>query len=217
MNSEAQAGTARFLHRPATPGKDGFLLTHGAGGNANASLLVALANALSGMGFMVVRYNLPFRQERPFGPPRPASAARDRDGLKQEVELMRREVGGRVFLGGHSYGGRQASMLCAEQNELADGLLLLSYPLHPPGKPEQPRTKHFPDLKTPPLFVHGTHDPFGSIAEMESAMKLVPAKTKLLIVEKAGHDLGFKGKSKREELPAAILEAFNKLINENQR
>src|SRR5947199_217588 len=140
MNSEAQAGTARFLHRPATPGKDGFLLTHGAGGNANASLLVALANALSGMGFMVVRYNLPFRQERPFGPPRPASAARDRDGLKQEVELMRREVGGRVFLGGHSYGGRQASMLCAEQNELADGLLLLSYPLHPPGKPEQPRT-----------------------------------------------------------------------------
>jgi len=215
MNSEAQAGIARFLHRPATPGKDGFVLTHGAGGNANAPLLVALANALSSKGFTVVRYNLPFRQERPFGPPRPASAARDREGLNQEVEAMRREVGGRVFLGGHSYGGRQASMLCAEQNDLADGLLLLSYPLHPPGKPEQPRTKHLPDLKTSTLFVHGTHDPFGSIAEMESALKLIPAKTELLVVEKASHDLGFKGKSKREELLALILASFERLISDN--
>ena len=203
------------MHRPATPGKDGFVLTHGAGGNANAPLLVALANALSSKGFTVVRYNLPFRQERPFGPPRPAGAARDREGLKQEVEAMRKEVEGRIFLGGHSYGGRQASMLCAEQNELVDGLLLLSYPLHPPGKPEQPRTKHLPDLRTPTLFVHGTHDPFGSIAEMESALKLIPAKTKLLVVDKAGHDLGFKGKSKREELPALILSSFEQLIGEN--
>lgn len=217
MNSEAHAGTARFVHRPATPGKDGFVLTHGAGGNANAPLLVALADALSSASFTVVRYNLPFRQERSFGPPRPASAARDREGLKQEAEALRKEVGGRIFLGGHSYGGRQASMLCAEQSELVDGLLLLSYPLHPPGKPEQPRTKHLPDLKTPTLFVHGTHDPFGSIAEMESVLKLVAAKTKLLVVEKAGHDLGFKGKSKREELPVATLKAFNELIGENLR
>src|SRR4051812_47735886 len=169
MNPEAQAGAARFLHRPANPGKDGFVLTHGAGGNANSALLITLANALSDAGSMVVRYNLPFRQERPFGPPRPAGAVRDREGLKQEVETMRREVTGRIFLGGHSYGGRQASMLCAEEPKLAEGLLLLSYPLHPPGKPEQPRTKHLPDLKTPTLFVHGTHDPFGSIAEMEAA------------------------------------------------
>jgi len=217
MNSEAQADTSRFLHRPAKPGADGFVLTHGAGGNANSPLLVALANALSGMGFTAVRYNLPFRQQRPFGPPRPADAARDREGLKNEVEAMRKEISGRVFLGGHSYGGRQASMLCAEQNELVDGLLLLSYPLHPPGKPEQPRTKHLPDLKTPTLFVHGTHDPFGSIAEMESALKLIPVKTKLLVIEKAGHDLGFKGKSKREELPASILAAFTELIRENPR
>ena len=108
-------------------------------------------------------------------------------------------------------------MLCAEQAGLVDGLLLLSYPLHPPGKPEQPRTKHLPDLKTPTLFVHGTRDPFGSIAEMESAVKLVAAKTKLLVVENAGHDLGFKGKSQREDLPTAILAAFNELISENPR
>ncbi len=188
------------------------MLTHGAGGNANAPLLVVLANALSDAGFTVVRYNLPFRQQRSFGPPRPNSAAQDREGLKAEVAAMRKQVSGRVFLGGHSYGGRQASMLCAEQNELVDGLLLLSYPLHPPGKPEQLRTKHLPDIKTPTLFVHGTHDPFGSIEELESALKLISAKAKLLVVRNAGHDLGFKGKSKREELPENILAVFKELM-----
>ena len=209
MDSKA----AIFLHRPAKPGADGFILTHGAGGNANAPLLIALANVLSDAGFTAVRYNLPYRQQRPFGPPRPANAEQDRQGLRNEVEVLREQVNGRVFLGGHSYGGRQSSMLCAEQPGLVDGLWLLSYPLHPPGKPEQLRTKHLPDLRTPTLFVHGTIDPFGSVEELESARKLIPARTKLLVVERVGHDLGFKGKSKREELPAAILEAFKELIN----
>src|ERR1043165_8578196 len=105
---------AKFLHSPSKPNGDGFILTHGAGGNANAPLLIALANALSDEGFSVVRYNLLFRQQRPFGPPRPAGAAQDREGLKNEVSEMKKLVGGRVFLGGHSYGGRQSSMLCAE-------------------------------------------------------------------------------------------------------
>ena len=207
---------ARFLHRPANPGRDGFVLTHGAGGNANSGLLIALGNALSGAGFTVVRYNLPFRQQRPFGPPRPTDGARSREGLKNEVSSLKKQVGGNVFLGGHSYGGRQASMLCAEEAGLAEGLLLLSYPLHAPGKLDQPRTKHLPDLKTPTLFVHGTRDPFGSIAEMEAALKLVGGRTKLLVVENAGHDLGFKGKSKREDLAAGILAAFNELIRVDQ-
>jgi predicted alpha/beta-hydrolase family hydrolase len=114
----------------------------------------------------------------------------------------------RVFLGGHSYGGRQASMLCAEQPELVSGLLLLSYPLHPPRKPDQLRTQHLFNLRVPTLFVHGTRDPFGSLAEIESALKLIPAKTKLFPVEGAGHDLGFKGQAKREELPTKILAEF---------
>jgi len=171
---------------------------------------------LSGAGFTVVRYNLPFSQQRPFGPPRPTDGARSREGLKNEVSSLKKQVGGNVFLGGHSYGGRQASMLCAEEAGLAEGLLLLSYPLHAPGKLDQPRTKHLPDLKTPTLFVHGTRDPFGSIAEMEAALKLVGGRTKLLVVENAGHDLGFKGKSKREDLAAGILAAFNELIRVDQ-
>jgi predicted alpha/beta-hydrolase family hydrolase len=153
---------------------------------------------------VVQRCDLPFRQERPFGPPHPGSAARDREGLKRALEAMRKRVAGEVLLGGHSYGGRQATLLCADEPELADGLLLLSYPLHPPRKPEQLRTAHFPKLRTPSLFVHGTRDPFGTIEEMDSALRLIPGKTLLLPVELAGHDLGFKGKSKRAELPPLL-------------
>jgi predicted alpha/beta-hydrolase family hydrolase len=196
-----------FLHRPESPSVDGLVLTHGAGGNARSGLLVALAEAFAGVRFTVLRCDLPFRQLRRFGPPRPGDAARDRQGLKNAVAEMRRLVSGRVFLGGQSYGGRQASMLLAEE-KLADGLLLLSYPLHAPGRPEQPRTQHLPHLHVATLFVHGTRDPFGSIEEIEAARKLIPAKTELLIVEGAGHDLGFKGKSRREELPSKVLALF---------
>ena len=192
-----------FLNQPSSPPGDGFILTHGAGGNAQMGLLVALAEAFAGIGFTVLRIDLPFRQARRFGPPRPGDAARDRQGLSNAVAAMKKLVPGRVFLGGQSYGGRQASMLLAE-TPLADRLLLLSYPLHPPGRPDQLRTQHLPNLRVPTLFVHGTRDPFGTIEEIEAARKLVTARTDLLIVEGAGHDLGFKGKSKREELPGLV-------------
>ena len=96
---------------------------------------------------------------------------------------------------------------------MVPALLLLSYPLHPPRKPEQQRTQHLPDLRTPTLFVSGTRDPFGSIAELEQALKMIPAKTKLLPIEGAGHDLGFKGKAKQEELPRKDLVGTNEFLS----
>lgn len=123
----------------------------------------------------------------------------------------------RMFLGGHSYGGRQATMLCAAEPDLVVGMLLLSYPLHPPRKPAQLRVQHLPELRVPALFVHGTRDPFGSIEEMESALKMVPAKTELLKLDGAGHDLGFKAKSKPEELVERVVEAFQDLFGSHPR
>ena len=81
-------------------------------------------------------------------------------------------------------------MLAAEDPGLADALLLLSYPLHPPRKPGQLRTAHFPKLETNALFVHGTRDPFGSPEELKQALSLIPATTHLLEIEGAGHELG---------------------------
>jgi hypothetical protein len=87
-----------------------------------------------------------------------------------------------------------------------DRLLLLSYPLHPPRRASELRTGHFPDLETPSLFVHGTRDGFGSIGEMEAALKLIPARTELLPITGAGHELMTKGN--RDELPKIVVEAF---------
>ncbi len=186
---------------------DGLVLTHGAGGDAEAPLLVALAAALEARGLAVQRYDLPYRQARRKGPPRPHDAARDRDGLRQAVESLRSRVTGRIFLGGQSYGGRQASILAAGAPGLADALLLLSYPLHPPGKHEAPRTVHFRDLGTPALFVHGSADPFGTLEEVETARRLIPARTALLPIEGAGHDL-FRGRgfAVAQTIAAAFLD-----------
>jgi predicted alpha/beta-hydrolase family hydrolase len=197
-----------FLHRAADSAADALIVTHGAGSNSKSHLLIALAEAFAGAGFTVLRCDLPYRQARPYGPPRPGDAERDRAGLKNAVAAIRKLVSGRIFLGGQSYGGRQATMLCADEPELVDGLLLTSYPLHAPSRPDQPRIQHLPSLNVPALFVHGTRDPFGSIEEMQSALKLIPTRTKLLPVNNVGHELGFKGKSGNEELPGKVLEEF---------
>lgn len=199
-----QPAVRGFLHR-AENSRAGLVLTHSAGSNCNSPLLVALADAFCGAGLTVLRCDLPFRQSRPHGPPM-GSAEKDQAGLQRAVQVLREQTKGRVFLGGHSYGGRMATMLCAREPALTDGLLLLSYPLHPPRKPEQLRTAHFPKLHTRALFVHGTRDPFGAIEEMELALTLIPAKTKLVSIAAAGHEL--LTKTNREMLLANVVEEF---------
>jgi len=197
-----------FLHLPDSPATPAaaLVLTHSAGSNCQAPLLVILAETFAAAGIAVLRCDLPFRQDRPKGPPL-RTAARDQAGLHAAVDAVRRTVQPpRVFLGGHSYGGRMASMLAAEQPGLVEALLLLSYPLHPPRQPQQLRTKHFPQLQTPALFVSGTHDGFASIAELESAAALIPARTRLAPITGAGHEL--LNKASRETLASTVVEAF---------
>jgi uncharacterized protein len=199
-----------FLHTASGP--DFLVLAHGAGGNSRAPFLVALAEAFAATGINVLRCDLPFRQKRAQGPPSPGSAASDQAGLQRALDVLRQRFSGRAYLGGHSYGGRQASLLAAARPASfgADALLLLSYPLHPPGKAQQLRTAHWPQLQTPVLFVHGTKDPFGSIAELESALPAIPARKELLTIEGAGHDL-LRSQDKAK-LVAAITAAFRRLI-----
>ena len=196
LDSATEPAVRGYLHRPESPNGDALILAHGAGSNAQSPLLVAVAGAFADAGLTVLRMDLPFRQARPHGPPFPAAGEKDRRGIRRAAEFMRQSVQGRFFLGGHSYGGRQATMLAAEEPDLASGLLLLSYPLHPPRKTEQKRDAHFPKLQTPALFVHGSRDPFGSPEEMEQALKLIPARTELVIRDGAGHDLKGTGLEK---------------------
>lgn len=199
-----------FLHEPAHPNGDSVAITHGAGSNCQSKLLVEMSDALADAGFLVLRFDLPFRQVRPQGPPNPASAERDREGIRRASALLRERTKGHVFVGGHSYGGRQATILASEHSQLVDGLLLLSYPLHPPRKPEQLRTGHFPKLTTPAFFAHGSRDPFATIAEMTSALKLIPSPHALFEVEGTGHDLLAKKSDSR--LPASIVNGFQNAL-----
>ena len=107
-------------------------------------------------------------------------------------------------------------MLAADDPAVADALLLLSYPLDPPRRPAESRTAHFPRLRVPALFVHGSRDPFGSPEELGAALKLIPAATSLLAIEGAGHDLAAGRKTQAGELPRAVLGAFRAFLHREQ-
>src|SRR4051794_25095044 len=120
FRDDSFAGVRGYLHRAEQADADGLVLTHGAGANCRSALLTAIAEAFCAAGVTVLRCDLPFRQVRPFGPPMRGSAEKDQAGLREAVAAVRGETTGRIFLGGHSYGGRQASMLAAAEPEVAD-------------------------------------------------------------------------------------------------
>jgi len=188
MSLDAIAGIA---HQPdGTP--DGVVvLTHGAGGDRDSALLQRLCDEWARRGWLAVRYNLPYRRRRPKGPPS-GSAATDRAGIIEAITLCRKLADGPLIVGGHSYGGRQTSMVIAGKEVQVDVLTLFSYPVHPPGKPERARTEHLPDIGVPTVFTHGTSDPFGTAEEVRSAAALIPAPTQIVEIAGARHDLGSK-------------------------
>ena len=204
MSLDAIAGIA---HQPdGTP--DGVVvLTHGAGGDRDSALLQRLCDEWARRGWLAVRYNLPYRRRRPKGPPS-GSAATDRAGIIEAITLCRKLADGPLIVGGHSYGGRQTSMVIAAKEVQVDVLTLFSYPVHPPGKPERARTEHLPDIGVPTVFTHGTSDPFGTAEEVRSAAALIPAPTQIVEIAGARHDLG----SKALDVPRLAVAAALRLL-----
>jgi uncharacterized protein len=188
MNLDQIAGVA---HEPDATPCGVVVLTHGAGGSRESALLKRLCDEWARRGWLAVRYNLPYRRRRPKGPPS-GSAATDRAGIAEAVELARTLADGPLIAGGHSYGGRITSMAVADNELTADMLTLFSYPVHPPGKPEKPRTEHLPRITVPTVFTHGSSDPFGTINEVQAAAKLISGPTDIVEIAGARHDLGSK-------------------------
>src|SRR5689334_14802929 len=181
---------AGIVHRPQGRPIGAVALTHGAGGNRDSPMLVAVCEEWARRGWLAVRYNLPYRRRRPKGPP--SGAAADLAGILEAVALVRGLADGPVLAGGHSYGGRLTSMAVADHGLELDVLTLFSYPLHPPGKPEKARTEHLPRITAPTVFTHGTADPFGTLAELQPAAALIAARTAIVEVTGARHDLTSK-------------------------
>jgi uncharacterized protein len=202
---------AGVVHQPDDTPSGVVVLTHGAGGSRESTLLQRLCDEWARRGWLAVRYNLPYRRRRPKGPPS-GSAATDRAGIVEAIAVCRRLADGPLIAGGHSYGGRQTSMVVAEgpgaSDVLVDVLTLFSYPLHPPGKPERPRTEHLRDIAVPTVFTHGTSDPFGTLDEVRAAAALIPAPTEIVGITGARHDLG----SKALNVPALAVDAALRLL-----
>ncbi|GAA4746513.1 alpha/beta fold hydrolase [Gordonia alkaliphila] len=200
-------GVAATLACPKSP-RGLVILAHGAGSDRDSVLLRTLSDALTARGWAVARIDLPYRQQRPKGPPSPSKAVADREGIRAAIAALRPSVpGGPLIVGGQSYGGRQASMLLAEDPTVADGLLLTSYPLHPPGKPEKARTEHLPHLTTPTLIIHGRSDAFATSDEIAAAATLFAGPVRVVEVDRADHGLKPE-RSGVGELTAVAVDEF---------
>lgn len=201
------AEIAGIAHSPAGTPVGVVLLTHGAGGSRESLLLQRVCDEWAQRGWLAIRYDLPYRRRRPNGPPSGSGAA-DRAGIVAAVGHARGLVGGPLVAGGHSYGGRQTSMVVAAGGVPVDLLVLFSYPVHPPGKPERPRTEHLRNIAAPTVFTHGGSDPFGTPAEVRAAADLIPAPTEVVEITGARHDLV----SKTLDVPALTVDAALRLL-----
>lgn len=197
---------AGIAHHPDGTPAGVVALTHGAGGSRESPMLQALCDEWARRGWLAVRYNLPYRRRRPKGPPS-GSAATDMAGIVEAVAEVRDLADGPLIAGGHSYGGRLTSMAVADGLQL-DALTLFSYPLHPPGKPERARTEHLPRISVPTVFTHGTADPFGTLDELRPAVALIPARTEIVEITGARHDLN----SKKFDVPALAVDAALRML-----
>ena len=198
---------AGIAHEPEDTPAGVVVLTHGAGGSRESALLQKLCDEWARRGLLAVRYNLPYRRRRPKGPPS-GSGAGDRAGILEAIAVCRDLADGPLIAGGHSYGGRQTSMVVAENAQPVDLLTLFSYPVHPPGKPERARTEHLPDIEVPTVFTHGTSDPFGTLDEVRAAAALIPAPTEIVEITGARHDLG----SRSLDVPRLAVDAALRLL-----
>ena len=167
-----------------SPSVAGLLLTHGAGGGAGHRTLIALEDSLE---LPVRRMEFGYRHEgRRFPDRAPKLIAQ----VRAEAEAFAAELGtttARLVLGGRSMGGRMCSMAVAEGLPAA-ALVLLSYPLHPPGKPDRLRVEHFGDIGVPVLFVNGDRDPFGTPEEFAAHIGAIPADVTVHWLEGQRHD-----------------------------
>lgn len=163
-----------------------LLLTHGAGSDRTHPSLVAIEEAASPLP--VRRMDFPYRRE---GRRPPDRAPKLLASIVEEAELLCGEARirpHRLALGGRSMGGRMCSMAVADGLPAA-ALVLISYPLHPPGKPERLRVEHLPSILVPCLFVHGTRDPFGTPDELLAATAAIPGPVTHHWIEGGRHDL----------------------------
>lgn len=184
------------------------LLAPGAGGSADSPAFVDFARTIAAIGVTVERLDFPYRiaaRRRPDPPAILEATVRERAvALADRLGVGTEEL----VIGGRSMGGRICSQVVARGLPSA-GLVLVSYPLHPPGRPERVRTAHFPELDVPCLFVSGTRDAFGTPAELEDAAAAIPGSVSHVWLEGGDHGLRRHGSEAAGAVVRWLAETFN--------
>jgi len=205
----------------ATPAGSGsrnvplVVLAHGAGGDMHSPLLTAVHQALADRGCLSVKFNFPYKER---GRSAPDPAPRLERCFRTVLEAVRAENEpriGRVFIGGKSLGGRMATHLAAQGTEV-DGVILLGYPLHPPGKPERARVAHLPAIKAPMLFFAGTRDPLCNLDLLRRTLDTLTAPITLHVVPDGDHSFDVLKRTGRgrDEVWAEIVDVTGRWIAE---
>ncbi|HJZ71818.1 MAG TPA: alpha/beta fold hydrolase [Vicinamibacterales bacterium] len=208
------AATTALVYRSAGDdrrARAALILAHGAGAGQRSAFMVDFATALSDMGVDVVTFNFPYTEQRRKIPDRaPVLESCYRDVItatRAELESGRRAL----FVGGKSMGGRIATQVAAADGTLPiTGLVLLGYPLHPPGKVTERRDKHLPSVGRPMLFVQGARDAFGTPEELSAILPALQPKATLHAVPQGDHS--FKIPRRDPGAQAAIYVAIQRTI-----
>jgi len=197
INSDAEV--TALLYSAAEPRIDAALvLAHGAGAGQHSPFMTSFATALAELGVDAVTFNFVYTEQRRRIPDRrPALEA----CYAAVIQAVKQQVDGStaLFIGGKSMGGRIATHVAASGlGESPRGIVLLGYPLHPPGRPQERRDAHLPDVRCPMLFVQGSRDTFGTPAELEPVLASLRAPATLHVVDGGDHSFKVHGGGLRQ-------------------
>jgi uncharacterized protein len=184
-----------------------LVLAHGAGAGQHHPFMVQFAQALSERGIDVLTFNFLYMQQRRRVPDRMPQLVECWDAAIATARAHFPSAAARLFIGGKSMGGRAATHVAAGSPAIdIQGLVLLGYPLHPPGRPDQLRDAHLPDVKRPMLFVQGSRDTFGTPSELSPILERLSPRPTLHVVEGGDHSFKISGKDSAKRQPAVYAE-----------
>lgn len=182
------------LYRAATPAA-ALILAHGAGAGQSSPFMIRVAKGLADRGISTATFDFPYMTAKRHMPDKPPVLE---ETWRQAIaEAARTFAALPLFIGGKSMGGRIATQVAAAGAAAVRGIVLLGYPLHPPGRPQQRRDAHLPAIAVPMLFVQGSRDTFGTAADIAA---LVPSLQRATLHEVAGGDHSFKTSGKKDTL-----------------
>lgn len=211
---ETGAGVTSLVYRSEQPAPHATLiLAHGAGAGQRSPFVVAFARALSSRGLDTVTFNFPYTEQQRRVPDRRPVLDACYDAVVVHVRRHLESARTALFIGGKSMGGRIATHIAAADPKLpVTGLVLLGYPLHPPGKPAERRDAHLGDVRRPMLIVQGSRDTFGTPAEFESLLERLSPRPTLHVVD--GGDHSFKVSRGGKAIQESIYEGIQRTIAE---